>query len=383
MQGAAETGEATPAGGLALRRHLAAAARRRAARGADGAAQAPLPVAAPSRPPERLVSSAIGRAAERVHGLPLFFDKIEIGRAALAELAELLPERALISVIEGPAEALGAVAICPGLLAAVIEMQAVGRVSSRAAPGRRPTRTDAAICADFLNACLAELGDELGALAGFERLRGFRYASFLDDPRPLGLMLEDTAFHLVSIRLRAGDAGQRDGRMVIALPAAPACAARTPVLAAAAPPLPAPDVRAAGAAPLAEAVRAVPIELVGVLCRRMISLGALRGLSPGDTIALPADVLGGATLETAAGQILFRGKLGEVAGRHALRLAGGPPVVRGEAAGAWIGCEPPPCPGLTREPPIADLDSPDVFRADEASGGGPQDLPEDPVSATL
>ena len=328
MQGAAQTADMEPAGGSVLLRHVRAAARRRAAADpAPVAAAAPPPAAAP-RSPDRAVANAIARAAERVHGMPLFFDRIDIGHAAVAELAELLPEQPLISVVEGPGDALGVVAICPGLLTSVIEMQAVGRISPRPASTRRPTRTDGAICADFLNACLAELGAELATLTGFRGLHGYRYASFLDDPRPLELMLDDVAYRRFSIRLRAGAAGQRDGQMLILLPALP-----QPVHAAlpngeaedegASPATPG----AAGVAPppgsLSAAVQAAPITLYGVLCRRTISLGELRALAPGALVALPPDVLSGATLETATGQQLLRGKFGELGGRHALRIAGG------------------------------------------------------------
>lgn len=359
MQSAAEIGKAQPSGGSVLLRHVAAAAGRRAAAGGVGPA-APRPSSV--RALERIVASALGRAAERVHGLPLFFDRVECTRAGLAELSELFPERALISVVEGPAEALGVMVICPGLVTSVVEMQAMGRISSRAAAARRPTRADGAICADFINACLAELGGELGPLPGWDGMRGYRYASFVDDPRPLGLMLDEVTFHLLTIRLRAGDAGQRDGCMVIALPEA--TVATSPAIEAVEPKKqPSPDRDGGGS--LAEAVRAVPIDLAGVLCRRSISLGELRALAPGDLIALPPGVLGAATLETSGGQVLFRGKLGELAGRHALRLVadregrdlppGNEMMAEGLAARSELRAGNP-------EPPISDLTSPDAFR---------------------
>lgn len=361
MQGAAENGKA-PAGGSVLRRHVAVAAARRAAAGAASEAAA-LPVAT-GRGLDRIIAGAIGRAADRVHGLRLFFDRLDYGRAALAELAELFPERALISVVEGPGEALGVVAICPGLLGAVIEMQATGRISARAPSVRRPTRADGLICADLINACLAELGDELVPPPDGEGLRGFRYASFLDDPRPLELMLEDGSFHLVQARLRAGETGQRDGRILIALPARPEPVGRPAIAMAMDKPPPAPEMTS-GAASLAQAVRAAPIDLAGILCRRMISLGELRGLMPGDMIALPPHVLANASLETATGQVLFRGKLGELAGRHALRLtreAGKPGVLETGAVDRGDGASTGPIPRDADEPPIADLDAPDEFR---------------------
>lgn len=369
MQGATQTEtDGAPAGGSVLWRHVRAATTRRK----DGLAIPPGGAsqgrAAAARSPERAVAGAIGRAADRVHRMPLFFDRIEWNQAALAELGELLPEGALISLIEGPGDSLGVVAICPGLLAAVTEMQTAGRVSSRPAPPRRPTRTDGSICADFINATLAELGADPGFWPGRDRIRGYRYASHLDDLRALDLLLEEGTFHLLSVGLRAGEAGQRNGHLVLAWPADPAQ-----------PGYGADDDAGTGKADdsaiplsLAGAVHNAPIELVGVLCRRQISLRELAALAPGDVIALPPDVLGAATLETAMGQVLFRGKLGEMAGRHALRLlpAADTPAAgttRAEAAGAFTGAS------VQDDLPLGDLDIPDPFRPG---------LPESPPAAT-
>lgn len=350
MQGATQTEDGVPAGGSVLWRHVVAATARH--RGGLAAPPGASPArGAQARSPERAVAGAIGRAADRVHRLPLFFDRIEWSQAALAELGELLPEGGLVSLIEGPGDSLGVVALCPELLAAVTEMQTAGRVSSRPAPPRRPTRTDGSICTDFINATLAELGAEPGFPPGRDRLRGYRYASHLDDLRTLDLLLEDGAFHLLAVGLRAGEAGQRSGRLVVAWPADPA----QPGGDGGDPPA---QGDCTDAPSLAEAIHSAPIELLGVLCRRRISLRELAALSPGDVITLPPDVLGAATLETAVGQVLFRGKLGEMAGRHALRLLPAPDA-------------PPKSPRATAGPPpgqapdglpLSDLDTPDPFR---------------------
>lgn len=304
----------------------------RAVRRAQSAAPAAAP-AAPPRSADRAIAAAIARAADRVHGLPLFFDRVATGHVLVAELAEVIPDRALILVVQGAGDALGVVAICPGLLTSLIEMQAMGRVSARAASDRRPTRTDAVVCGDFTDACLAELAEDLAGLAGFEGLGRFRVASFLDDPRPLALLLDDVPLRRIDAHLRAGPAGERDGMMFLALPvpaalpalAAPACDGPRG--------LPEGAVAAPGAGSLAETVRTAPLTLHAVLCRRQITLRELRALAPGDRIALPQDVLDMAALETTTGQPLLRGRLGELSGRHALRLfaAGGRP---GRAAAA-------------------------------------------------
>lgn len=351
MQGATQTEDGVPTGSSVLWRHVAAATSRRAGAEMTGA----LPVRAAARSPERVVAGAIGRAADRIHRMPLFFDRVQWSEAALAELGELLPEGALVSVIEGPGDSLGIVGICPELLAAITEMQTAGRVSSRPAPPRRPTRTDGSICSDFINALLAELGADPSLLPGRDRIRGYRYASHLDDLRALDLLLEDGGFHLLSVGLRAGEAGQRNGQLVIAWPvdpAQPACESGNGA---------APPEDCTKATSLADAVLDAPFELRGILCRRRISLRELAALAPGDVVALPPDVLGAATLETALGQVLFRGKLGEMAGRHALRLLADGASVAGTADPATA----PPS-AATAGPDalsLGDLDSPDPFRA--------------------
>ncbi|WP_330450512.1 hypothetical protein FLP41_09615 [Paracoccus marcusii] len=46
-------------------------------------------------------------------------------------------------------------------MAALVEWQALGRVTSRGLERRRPTRSDALLCSDFINALLTELTAEM------------------------------------------------------------------------------------------------------------------------------------------------------------------------------------------------------------------------------
>ncbi|WP_238986894.1 FliM/FliN family flagellar motor C-terminal domain-containing protein [Paracoccus sp. MKU1] len=328
---------------------------------------------------ERAAATALARAAEKQLRLPVFVERLERMGMTLAELPELLPERALLAVVGGRRDALGVVALCPDLLAALIEMQAIGRVTSRPAPPRKPTRTDAAISADFVNALLAELGRECAARDGCPDFGAFRYVTYMDDPRPLSLMLEDGEMTHLSFHFRMGGSGQRDGRLLIALPAeiaprtdAPPSSGRNqpqlPVAQSAplAPP-PAP-------ASLAETVQQAPIRLTGILCRRRLSLHQLRSLTPGSLLPLTQNVLDEARVETAHGQLLARGRLGEKDGFHAIRLrnigqdaesAATTPTQdawRPESFGPpFDGAPPPEQTGL----PLADLDHPDAFRLAE------------------
>jgi len=288
----------------------------------DSATPVPVPPPPPLSP-ERAAATAAARAANRASALAVTPEAVAAKGITLAELPELLPERALIAVIEAPGERLGVVALCPSLVASLIEMQTMGRITARAAESRRATRADAAIAADFVNLLMEEYAGVLAALPGQTALAGFRYASHLDDPRPLALMLEDGGFLALVTSLRIGRSGERRGTLLVAVPAlaegaapvaAPAaatCTTARPTTAVAEPP---------GRGLLSQAVQEAPVEVVAVLCRRPISLRELRMLKPGQVLPLPRGAIEDCTLETRRGQRLARGKLGEQGGCHALRL---------------------------------------------------------------
>lgn len=293
---------------------------------------------------ERQIGTALGRTAEKLYALPVFIQDTVVAPASLAELPELLPEQALLAIVEGRGSAIGVVALSPGFVASLIEVQAIGRVSTREVRARKPTRTDASISADFVNMLLSELGKELANQGALPHFSAFGYASYLDDPRPLMLMLEDVSLTRVTLNLRVGAGGQRDGSIVIALPAPhqpvphqpdpksrpfetallPGASLATRKSAASPDSAVPPDM--SGAAPdpaddsLAAAMQHAPVQLVGILCRKKVSLGSLRNLVPGAMIQLPHGALDDARIETLQGQLLAQGRLGEADGYHAIRL---------------------------------------------------------------
>ncbi|AUH32338.1 FliM/FliN family flagellar motor switch protein [Paracoccus tegillarcae] len=370
------------------------------ARLADGAAPS-LPHPQPATV-KRAALNAIGRAFERLYKLPA--SPLELSPAAitLAEMAELLPQPALLSVVEGAGEAIGVVAICPSLMTALIEMQTIGRITSRPVETRRSTRSDAIICADFVNALLSELGGEITRIDGFENFGGFRYASFLEDQRPLLLMLEDCPYRSLAYTVKVGGEPGREGKIFVALPQKTAVAAL-------APPSPAEAVMAAPAtdesdrpapdltAPMAQA----PIEVVGVLCRRSMRLGDLRDLRAGQVLPLPRVDLSHTRLETRLGQLLATGKLGESEGYHAIRLrregeqklTGGDDQQAGktndQAASTASGLTAHDViangthPALAPEPPMADLSLPDRFRTGTAVPGDAKQPPPQNSGTTV
>lgn len=289
-------------------------ARDRTEAGAGRAPQLPLPV---PQTPARAAATAVGRVADRLYALPLQPTSVTPGGMTLAELPELLPEASLLVVLQGPGDTLGMIALSVDVVMALIEVQTLGRVTARPLERRRLTRADAMICADFVNALMTELGVDLNGLDGFEGVSGFRYATYLDDPRPLSLMLEDRPYRSLDFRLRMGGAQTREGTILLALPLAAAARPPKPVAALPVPPAGQPATRLASLGPN---VQDAPVELIGVLCRRRMTLGELRSLKPGSVVSLNRVNLAEARIETPDGQLVAWGKFGEADGCHALRL---------------------------------------------------------------
>lgn len=323
-----------------------------------------LPKAAPVTP-ARAAATACGRVADRLYGLAVRPLAVEPGAMTLAELPELLPERALLAVLQGPGDCIGTLALCPEVVAALVEVQALGRVTARPVERRRPTRSESMLCTDFVDALMAELQSALQGLPGFQHVPRMRFATALDDPRPLSLMLEDRPFRSIAFHLTLGGTETREGRMLLVMPQ-PEDSVSEPVRErmverVAAPAEPAP--------PPAETMPDIPVELVGILCRRTVTLGELRGLGAGKLLHLPRVRLADARVETLQGQLVASGKFGEYEGCHAIRLQDpDAPEAEGGAAQPDLAAGPlsdalalPPVPGL--DPGYAE----DPFRPEPAS----------------
>ncbi|MBU2958483.1 FliM/FliN family flagellar motor switch protein [Paracoccus sp. 1_MG-2023] len=306
----------------------------------------------PPMTPARAATAAIGRTAEQLYSLPIRPVAVVPGALTLAELPELLPEMSLLAVLQGPGDQLGAIALSPEVAAALVEVQALGRVTSRPLERRKPTRSDAALCADFIEGLLSEMATEMRAIPGYSGFAGYHFLTHLEDARPLALMLEDIAYRSIDMQLRLGGADAREGRIMLILPQGPEVAAPAPMAArsAAKPAAPRPS--------LAPRMQDAPVELQGILCRRTMSLGELRGVLGGKLLYLPRVALQDAQLETSDGQILARGKLGEAEGCHALRLLD--PAAARPAPDAGTPLRPAPAP--------VDLARPDPFRPDQGVG---------------
>ncbi|RYH96804.1 MAG: flagellar motor switch protein FliM, partial [Acetobacteraceae bacterium] len=162
---------------------------------------------------------ALARAARDAMGLDLEFRSLRIVRQSLAEILEVVPDRALLALLDGPQGGLGVIMLGAPVTAALIEKQTLGKVGTQTPVLRKASRIDAAMVAGVIDRALAGLDEALADEADLLWAGGFRYASYLEDARPLGLMLEDEPYRVLLAEVALGDAG-REGRVILVLPAA-------------------------------------------------------------------------------------------------------------------------------------------------------------------
>lgn len=316
-----------------LRRKLAAA-RVPAADGVPGA--------------DRAWRLALARAARDAVKLALDVTALTMDRGGLSDVLERVPERALIAVLQGPAETLGVLLMSPEVMASVVEIQTIGKVNRGAPPVRKPTRTDAAMAAGLIDAALEGLEVALEDEADLDWAGGYRYGSHLDDARPLGLLLDDREYRVMTAQVSLG-LGQRTGTVILALPAA---GQRAKV-----PEADQPDpeaMRHAFSEALSERVAGAACTMVATLARLSLPLAEITALSEGVVLPLRQASIERIRLEGLDGRILGEGRLGQNRGMRAVRLveapaatglggaAGRPPLPRASRHGAVTLDAPPP-----------------------------------------
>jgi flagellar motor switch protein FliM len=193
-------------------------------------------------------------------------------------------------------------------------MQTLGRIASQQQPPRKPSRIDAAMVAGVIDRALAGLDETLAEEADLAWAGGFRYASWLEDARPLGLVLEDEAYRVLSAEVSLGAAG-REGQVILVLPAEGRGDR---------PALPTDDNDAAApqfSVALQAQVLQADCRLDAVVGRVTLPLRQIMALAVGETLVLPSAALDMIALETVEGRRVAGARLGQHRGMRALKLS--------------------------------------------------------------
>ena len=267
--------------------------------------------------PERATRLALLRAARKVPGLDAVVENVEDGRHGLTELLDALPSPAFFGLLPGPEEALGLAALSFPGLASVVEARMTGRLAAGDPQIRRPTATDAVLTAEFIDSLIGEIA-ELPVGAGLRDMAGFRYGSYLDDPRPLDLMMEDRTYRTLRLTLSFGF-GLRRAVLLLAIPEMERARLDT------VPALPQPMLAADEWSRRLEAqVYGAALRFDVRLARLTLPLGEATSLRPGMVLPLDGASIEAVRLIGSDGRDIAEGRLGQMQGRRALRLSGPP-----------------------------------------------------------
>lgn len=258
----------------------------------------------------KAVRTAVVQAADEVAGLAATAGLVDESRTTLTPFVEALPDPALLALVEGPAARFGLVVLDAQVVAALIEIQTTGRVVPRPAEPRAPTRTDAIMCADFIDRLL-ELIELRVAEADLEvapAVSGFRYGLALAEPRAIMMTLEDIPYRTFRFEIDLGR-GAKSGVIQLLMPHDPPGAHRA---------------GAAEAEEFAEAMRAQVLEtqavLTATLLKRRMTLAEVARFDVGTRLVLPREALANIAVEALDGTVVAQGRLGQMNGHRAVRL---------------------------------------------------------------
>jgi flagellar motor switch protein FliM len=220
----------------------------------------------------------------------------------------------LILVLDGPDGTLGLMVLSNAVLSAMIDMQTMGAIHAVAGGDmRRPTRTDAAIVTACMDRVLGEMDQLLADEADLVWAGGYRFASFLEEPRPLGLLLDDTSYRRIDATVRLG--GKREGNVILALQAREGAG-----LSLAHHEAEDGKRRAHFSQSLAALVQDTEVRMEAVVGRIILTIADIMDLRVGQALQMPQAGVDRISLETSEGRLIATGKLGQNRGLRALRL---------------------------------------------------------------
>lgn len=276
--------------------------------------------------PAKALRLALAKAADRSIGLALLVTAVEQRQLLVADLPPALGEGGLLLLLDGPDGRRGALRLDLPFLAALIEMQTMGRVTGKPAEPRTLTRTDAAIAAPLIDAALAEFGALLTEEGGDHWGAGYAFGAMAEDARNLGLALTEAEYHHFRLMVEIGEAAQ-PGALSLFLPV---CAAPAQ-----------PETPGTPGAPqpltLEHSALDAPVCLQAVLTRLTLPLDRVGTLKPGDVLPFSSERPLGLRLEVGHKHKVADARLGQINGLRAARLlvaSDTPPPDPGPAAAA-------------------------------------------------
>ena len=278
---------------------------------------------------ESALRVAFGRMSADCPGLEGIVRGVSISTGALAEVLDLAESGMFLALLEGQGDRMGLLMAAPAVLAGMVEAQTTGRVDPSEVAPRIPTRTDAALLAPMIDSFLRLLETRCAQLPQSALVSGYGYGSFIDNPRPLGLMLEEGQFHILRLHVALGY-GSKEGDWFVILPEPENKSLSLPQ-----DNLPDSELESDWQERLQVAINESGVVLDSVLCRVQLTLTDALRLRVGDMLRLPDSALETLTLESISHTALGIGRLGQARGQRAVRLTADPGELT-DATGASV-----------------------------------------------
>lgn len=257
------------------------------------------------------LGNALRRAGQDVANVLIAVQSVDQDKAVLEGLLGDLPDRALLCLVEGPESSFGLAILDLGLMAGLVEAQTIGNVSKAAVADRAPTRTDAAICADFVDRTLEcfEVEAHGAKLDIVPQVSGYRYALPIMDPEVISLTLANVHYHTFRAEMDLAG-GAKQGVLTVILPCdAPARAKQSPAT--------------DGDAPehtIADVAMSCRAELRAILHQVHLPVTDVANLEVGMVIPIPLQALSQVELLDPDDEVVTTCRLGRMYGQRALRI---------------------------------------------------------------
>ena len=224
-------------------------------------------------------------------------------------VVDSLRAKNLLLLLDGPDGALGLAMVDRQVMTGLIEVQTILQVTQMPIEDRPLTQTDAAMMAPLLNGTLDRLARYLDGHPDRPQFEGYAFGAMVEDARTAGLLLDAPSYR--SFRVSDDLAlGRRKGEILFVLPDRPGAGQAT-----------GPDIQDETPGPHERKMKLLPVQMDAVLCRVTLPLGAAQKLKVGDLIPLPVDALDGLELMAGSGDAIAGGRLGQMNGMRAVRLA--------------------------------------------------------------
>ena len=290
----------------------------------------------------RALRLSLARSGDALFDLPLGVLGGRQARAVPDHIADMLSDDDLLMVLDCPGGMTGAVALSLPVVSSLIQQQTMCQVSDRPAEPRPYTDTDAAMCAPLIEDLLTRAHDLAEVEPDRSCFNNLRFGARGEDVRTVVLGLQAKRYRIFWLTLDIA-LGKHQGQMILVLPDAeedPPQVEEPKSL----------DRETIATSPMLD----VHVQMQAILVRLPMTLEKLNGLIVGDSLPIQRSQLDQTTLVSINGDVVARGRLGQMDGNRAVRLLGAQTVPRVEPdmvlnqdgfAPHAAALPPRPCPG--------------------------------------